>query len=717
MKRIIASLLAFTITSCIIPFTATAQGEILTDSGIDYTEAVSTVNNPGAGYTSTVWYVCKPNDTPVKNPQGNLVVLFVDIGAFSSGVNGTTDDNGNYTEGTDYDLDESFFEGLRGTLENCRKNGCTAGIRFRYDANGKTNPEPATFDKVLEHIRQIGDSGILSEYEDILMYVESGFVGAWGEQHSGKYTSVEYKAKVLDAMLKIVPESVSVTVRTPDTFCMWAGIEKSELAGYIAEDNTDAGRVGLYNDGYMGSDTDLGTFINPNRESSVEWMKNQMKHTYYGGEFSGNISYAQGYDTYLPENSIAEMYDTHLSYINSNIWQLYKDYTFSGEYDIQKCDNSAYYGETVYQFMRDHIGYRFVLRDSDLTSDTIQGGNITVNFKVENTGFANPVKKQNAQVILEKDGNYIVCESDIDSRKWYSTETADETLNLKLPENIEEGNWNIYLRLSVGDIDENNIQRTVQFSNNNIYNSSLGANFLGTVRISRAENTGLPEDNSFYEEGADTVSDGTVVYSYNGKISIDGVIGEREWLDGNLVLETEKSRLYVTSDRENLYICAVVPDTAKAPVYNLQWKGTDDKNRYWIYYQSNGFVYFSGEDYSGVVCKYNGGVVEWKIPLAENMNLYQGKMLEYLRVFVQDSADSWNVTEDLKINNYKLYSAVEGDINGDNLFNVADAVTLQRWLLNDETIIADWQSGDLYTDGILNVFDLCIMKQKLSDLI
>ena len=138
--------------------------------------------------------------------------------------------------------------------------------------------------------------------------------------------------------------------------------------------------------------------------------------------------------------------------------------------------------------MRDHIGYRFVLRDSDLTADCVQGGNITINFKVENTGFANPIKQQNAQVILEKDGNYIVCESDIDDRTWYSTETAGETLNLKLPGNIEPGNWNVYLRLSVGDVDENNIQRTVQFANADIYNSSIGANLLGTVTVGETNN-------------------------------------------------------------------------------------------------------------------------------------------------------------------------------------------------------------------------------------
>lgn len=701
MKRNIALLLAIVIGMCIMPISVNSETETLKDSAIDYTEIVSTINNPGAGYTSTVWYECKPDNTPVKNPSGNLVVLFVDIGAFSSGINGEKD----------YDLDESFFSGIRGTLENCRNNGSTVGLRFRYDANGVSNPEPETFEKVLEHIQQIADDGFLNDYEDILMYFESGFAGAWGEQHSGKYTSTEYKAKILDELLKIVPESVSVSVRTPNTICEWAGIETGEFADYITETGSDAARIGLYNDGYMGSDTDLGTYTSPSRKDSVEFMKKQMTHAYYGGEFSGNIEFAKQYDTYLPQNSIEEMYDTHLSYINSNIWKLYQEYTYTADLDTQNCDNSAYYGETVYQFMRDHIGYRFVLRDSDLTSESKQGGDVTVTFKVENTGFANPVKSHKAEVILEKDGKYIICDTDIDDGKWFSTETASEELNLKLPSDIEAGDWNIYLKLTAGETDAESTKRTVRFANNDIYNSSLGANYLGTVTVKADSDA---ENDSFYEAG-NKASDG-VIYDYNGRIVIDGFIGEREWQEKDLIAESETSRVYMKSDKDYIYICAAVPDVAQAPVYNLQWKSKNAEKQTWIYYASNGFVYFSGDDYSGVTCRFNGGVVEWKIPVDETMDLKRGDELDFIRVFVQDSAYEWKVIDDLKVNDIKLASIIPGDINADGKFDISDAAILQKWLICVPDVrFTDWKTADLYEDEVINVFDLCLMKRKLLE--
>ncbi len=712
MKKIIC--IAAAAAVCISPVYA-AEDTHMRDSGINYTELAETLDNPGAGYTSPVWYECRPGDTPVKNPSGSLVVLFVDIGAFSSGVNGVKDEaTGEYTEGTDYDLDESFFRGLRGTLENCRKNGSAVGLRFRYDALGKSNPEPASFDRVLSHIRQIDEDGVLTDYEDILIYVESGFAGAWGEQHSGKYTSVEYKAQLLDAVLKIVPESVCVSVRTPDTFCRWAGIKTDELADYRAEPGSQAARVGIYNDGYMGSDSDLGTFGNPSRESAVKWMENHMLGTVYGGEFSGNTDFAMKYKTYLPENAVPEMYRTHLSYINSNIWGLYKDMEF-GEYcDVKGTDNSAYYGKSVYSFIRDHIGYRFVLRDSRISAEAEQGGNFEVHIKVENTGFARSLKKHRAQIILEKDGEYLITDSDADDMDWLPQSVSEEKFEIKLPGNIPEGKWNVYLRLSLASDDMRNAgHRTVKFANEGVYSSSLGASLIGSIDISATDSEVLKSDTTFSEKGADNVSDGTV-YSYRGLVTADGYTGQYEWPDETVLAENENCRLNVSSDSEYMYVRVSVPDTASAPVYNLQLKGAEGSREYWIYYASNGFVYFNGGSYDGITCGFRNGVAEWKIPLDGTMELEPGRELSYIRAFVQDSADGWKVTGDLKTGSYTPGTAFsKGDVNGDGVINTADFTTLCRYLLGGGEAV-NTVNSDMNEDGSTGVADLILLKNMLT---
>lgn len=55
-----------------------------------------------------------------------------------------------------------------------------------------------------------------------------------------------------------------------------------------------------------------------------------------------------------------------------------------------------------------------------------------------------------------------------------------------------------------------------------------------------------------------------------------------------------------------------------------------------------------------------------------------------------------------------------GDVNNDKMINVADAVTLQKWLMGKpNTVLMNWKAADLCRDDELNIFDLCLMKNKL----
>lgn len=692
--------------------------EVLADSGIDYTELTDTIDQPGAGYTQTLWLKCKPGETPVKVPTGNIVLMFINIGAFSSGNNGTENDDGTYTPGTDYDLDESFFRSLRQMFEMGRKNGCMMAVRFRYDELGKDDPEPAEFDKVLDHIKQIKESRIFDDYEDILAFVESGFVGKWGEQHGGKYTSVEYKAQLLDAMLDCVPKSVPVTVRTADTFAKWAGIERKDLGEYYSEEGSDAARVGMFNDGYMGSDSDLGTF--KDRKNETDWISHQMLNTYYGGEFSGNIDYAKQFDNYLPENAIPEMYKTHLSYINSNIFELYKNYKFDKEYDPELCDNSAYYGQTVFKFIRDHLGYRFVLRDSKLSSEVQRGGLLKLKFKAENTGFSNPHIAFDSEILIEHEGDYYKLPVNIDPSKWYTGETDDISLSIKLPSYLESGKWNVYLRMSAGNrCEEESSLRTVTFANKDIKNDVLGANYLGSFDIS--ENEDQNSDQSFClisENGERSFSD-QIMYSVKGMHITDGILSDKyEWTD-DMCIYTDKDghKLWLDSDENYIYIMTdLVSEGAPMPVYNLQIKNPSDDKNYWIYWESKGYIYFNGEDYSGAGYA-SKDYTEFKIPLGDMMNIDGGSEIESVKVFIQDaSVSGWKTVNQIKSSECVVpdRSKIKGDINSDGVIAADDAALFMNiLLLRDRITYSEFKAGDINEDRIINIIDLIYLKNIL----
>ena len=61
------------------------------------------------------------------------------------------------------------------------------------------------------------------------------------------------------------------------------------------------------------------------------------------------------------------------------------------------------------------------------------------------------------------------------------------------------------------------------------------------------------------------------------------------------------------------------------------------------------------------------------------------------------------------------HKSIIGDCNNDGSFTVADIVMLQKWLLNDGTVLDNWKAADLYGDNVINVFDLALMKQMIAN--
>lgn len=59
-----------------------------------------------------------------------------------------------------------------------------------------------------------------------------------------------------------------------------------------------------------------------------------------------------------------------------------------------------------------------------------------------------------------------------------------------------------------------------------------------------------------------------------------------------------------------------------------------------------------------------------------------------------------------------IHNNISGDVNNDGIFNIADAVSLQSFLIGNGTL-ENSQNADLSEDNIINVFDLVLMKQKL----
>jgi len=462
------------------------------DSELDYTETLDSFHNPERGfYRAMEADLPKDHSNPLWSEdlirgfseEFNLFHLRIGLEAFSSNAGGE-----------DGLLSPRALKCLENTLDIFRKCDANVIIRFSYNrrglsgSNGFLNNEP-DLNLVLLHVSQLGD--VLSKYYDVLASVETGMFGPWGEQHSTKLgnpseENSESYFKLVEAWLNALPEGFGITVRRPLYYIYWAN-RKYNLA--LSSDNLgnfdfsdypqypDLKRVGVYNDGYLGSASDLGTYRN--RASEVKWLMTQTEFTLFGGEVvadseTGGIG-AFNNVSYLEE----EAFLAHTSYLNY-FWN-YNAVISKWETNVYKGKNELYKNNTSeFVFVKNHLGYRFVLKESLLGSD---GKKLYLKGKIENVGFGNMVNEKKAEIILENETDTLYLPVKFDVRKILSGSIHHYSFDADLPEGLS-GEYRIYLKIS--DIHEltRSPLRSIRFANSsNYWRADLGANFLGKINL------------------------------------------------------------------------------------------------------------------------------------------------------------------------------------------------------------------------------------------
>ncbi|MCI8331663.1 MAG: DUF4832 domain-containing protein [Clostridiales bacterium] len=623
MKRLLSIFLVAATLACLFSFqagAATISG--LRDSGIDYHESTRTIANPMVGYSATVTMAPKVSGNTPGNYEG-FVFFYVNLQNFSGGYQLTEDGrriplteaqkndrvNGNANALWDWNLQggepqrnhggpedipisEDAINCFRETFQNLRNNGGTGYVRFNYANNADVHNEPCDFNIILTHIKQI--SALITEFSDVIGMAEVGTIGPFGEMHTSPYCAAEYANPIIDTYLANTPADVKFLVRTPNYIMNYLCYKSSgedgiiylkdgtkkpvmqvgpgRFSNFVPFDNikgieqADMKRISLFNDGYMLTGNDTGTWYD--RKTGVEWLAWATQYNYYGGEYGSGDRLE---DFWLPETALPEMYETHVNYIRGNIYRstmngvntwitrkgagaeayvqkLYEDsLTISkddpngavldlGTVDISgndgriqfnkfgydmipftkelaeascKADVSAYYGFSCYSFIRDHLGYRFVIRDSKCTGQVDKGGVLQIQTSIENTGMGNCIQNKTAQLVLAKDGEEIAAiplNKKVDANAWYSQETTSFTVETTLASDMEAGEYDAYLRIcNVTSDGKPNTKTCVEFANaGEIYDQTLRANYLGsftvTDTVSSLGNTGFKQVSTVFDD-------------------------------------------------------------------------------------------------------------------------------------------------------------------------------------------------------------------------
>lgn len=397
----------------------------LVKQDIDTTDAMQTLPNYDRGfYTPQVLHLKPSGGKPIEKPYGKLLHLRAEISEFSShawlGID-TTGGKKDTTWGKNQDLTEDALNVLQTTFDNIRKNNGHVIVRICYDPwyNGRSNVTP-DHEWVLKHVKQLAP--VISKNTDVIVALEMGMHGAYGEMHSDTNITYDRVAEAVNLMLRSTPPELKILTRTGNYSAKVLGFDNwgvdfhidGEKFAEIAKAKGDTMyRVGMFNDGYLGTQYDYGTWgadckTSICREEGVAWLEKYGINTPYGGEA---LTTANGYQVInTPEFLAYEGFRTHTSYLNiqwnNNLIDSWKKAHFKGkdfEYDGTRIDSL-----TGFKYIDDHLGYRYVLRESWVSDTVGSDGIFRAKVRIQNVGFGNLTRKMKTKLVLsipQRQGN------------------------------------------------------------------------------------------------------------------------------------------------------------------------------------------------------------------------------------------------------------------------------------------------------------------------
>lgn len=417
----------------------------------------------------------------------------------------------NYAE---CDLTASALSQVDSILSAWSKTGNQLILRFLYDWDGQNlQSEPKELSQILKHMEQVGP--LINSYASSVYLIQGIFVGNWGEMNNTVHMGDGQMQTLIEKLADVTDPSIFLSVRTP---AQLRSIVKNQIGNLIqnwipvdktlAFNGTLPSRLGLYNDGMLGSANDTGTYGDKKapeiKTSSNDTNYNDMSLNSSDTNYSDawiredELAFQNELCQYVPnggeviidneyndfDHAIRDLAMIHVSYLNSaydatvldkwkasvyhadNVSQsnLVTDTNITNtEYSNSVNVSDAFDGMNGYDYIERHLGYRYVLRDSKLKFHPLFDDSAVLTVDVENVGFANCYRPLDATVavVSNETGKCVSSVNvDTDPRFWNSGEKTSFTVPIDVRGLEKEATYTIYL--SCADM---TLGRTILFGN------------------------------------------------------------------------------------------------------------------------------------------------------------------------------------------------------------------------------------------------------------
>ncbi|XP_052264821.1 uncharacterized protein LOC127867586 [Dreissena polymorpha] len=376
----------------------------------------------------------------------------------------------------DQDLPTTFTEKIKADLKVIQGKGWTVLLRFSYSECCEHPPYPGpSYSRMLSHIKKLDNEHVFRDYEGIIVAIQAGFIGAWGEWHyttnefgiPGSCTSTSAKLGlndnqwanrqgIIQALLDAAPPSIEILIRIPAFKFHYYGRGVTTFSD--EQNHTNKSRIGFHNDAFLSDlGENQGTFICPDDRS---YMVNESLYNYVTGETNTN----QTPTAWTCTNAKKELSLFHYSSLNTDyLPQIIASWKDNGCYDVISA----------------HLGYRLYLTKAIIPSSVAAGGEFCYHIEINNEGYAAPNKEMEAHIVLENTGNHAlisVMVPGVDVRKWLPNKTQTLHGTAVVP---PIGHYKVHFVLLNKVLGKNSKYFVLMANGNGVQNNATRMNSLG----------------------------------------------------------------------------------------------------------------------------------------------------------------------------------------------------------------------------------------------
>ncbi len=574
-----------------------------TMTNITYQKDNSNFTNPGRGFYHAVSLIDYDDLLSYRKEGISLIFKTYQLGQFKNGS-----------------ISNSFLRDMEQDFNILRKAGFKAVIRFSYTDKSTPPYGDARPEVVLKHVRQL--KPILMANSDIILVLQAGFIGAWGEWYYTDYYSVSPgvvsaqnwadRRQLIDSLLAAMPPSRMVQVRTPEyKFKLLNMKTYTPVTPEEAYTDLPIARIAHHNDAFLSNPSNMGTY----QDSAVEkpYLAQDTKFTIMGGET--DLKSAQS----TCSNAVKEMRRFHWTFLNRDYIQSVLE-----EWKYQGC----------FPEIQRKLGYRFRLLSANIQNQSEPGGELNLNFKLLNDGWANPTNPRNVEIILKNKNNgkqyYVSLEGDM--RLWPIHDTINLNIKAGLPENLEPGDYDFYLNLPDGDTRlMNRPEYSIRLANVGLWDSVSGYNDLNaTLNVNSTTATSTYYGRNYFKEINNAPS-------AQQKIIIDG--NANDWSDIPVFYSADQSGakiLKIFNTTDTLFIVVQGDELSQDNEFFFDADNDSVTGAFYGPRKHSGFDYllkkdtlysYNGTDHnmkwkfiSKVKISQNSNVIELKIPFDQMTN-------------------------------------------------------------------------------------------------